>query len=245
MCDEWMRGLQLPLTAEQFRQLPHNGAFRYDYIDGTGYVSPRPKHYHAMLDLTPIAAEPVEGVGLRGVRTNDWPALGALFAEAFRQAQPFAGLDDATRRQAADGCLTRSRTGGDGPWIEQASFVAVDDRDGTPLGAILVTLLPDGDPCEWGSYQWHGDPPPDCIRGRLGRPHLTWVFVHPGCAGDGLGTFLLSAAVRELLALGFRELLSTFMIGNDRSTLWHWRNGFRLLAYPGSRRRERSPSGRG
>jgi GNAT superfamily N-acetyltransferase len=237
MCDEWMRGLQLALTAEQFRELPRNSAFRYDYIDGTGYVAPRPRHYHALLELAPVAAEAVEGVGLRPLRPDDWPALGPPFAEAFRQAQPFAGLDDATRHEAAGRCLERTRTGGDGPLVEAASFVAVDDRDAAPLGGILVTLLPEGDPCEWGSYQWLGEPPPDAVRLRLGRPHLTWVFVHPGSAGGGVGTLLLSAAVRELLALGYRQLLSTFMIGNDPSALWHWRNGFRLLAYPGSRRR--------
>ena len=236
MCDEWMRGLQLVLTAEQFRELPRNGAYRYDYLDGTVYVAPRPKHYHAMLDLAPIAAEAVEDLGLRPLRPDDWDALEPLFAEAFRQAQPFGGLDDATRREAARSCLTRTRSGGDGPWIEAASFVATED-DGAALGAILVTLLPERDPCEWGSYQWFEPPPPDCIERRLGRPHLTWIFVHPGWAGAGLGTFLLAGAVRELLALGYRELLSTFMIGNDASALWHWRNGFRLLSYPGSRRR--------
>jgi GNAT superfamily N-acetyltransferase len=236
MCDEWMSGLQLVLTAEQFRQLPRNGAFRYDYLDGTGYVSPRPKHYHALLELAPIAADEVEGVALRPVRPDDWDALEVLFSRAFRATQPFAALDDATRREAADRCLTRTRTGGDGPWIERASFVATEE-DGTRLGALLVTLLPDRDPCEWGSYQWLQPPPPDCVARRLGRPHLTWVFVDPGCAAVGLGTFLLAAAVRELLALGYRELLSTFLIGNDASALWHWRNGFRLLAHPGSKRR--------
>jgi GNAT superfamily N-acetyltransferase len=100
-----------------------------------------------------------------------------------------------------------------------------------------VTLLPQRDPCHWGSYEWTEPPPPDCIEKGLGRRHLTWIFVAPGCTGEGLGTQLLSAAVGELLALGYRELLSTFMIGNDASSLWHWRNGFRLLAYPGSKRR--------
>jgi GNAT superfamily N-acetyltransferase len=240
MCDEWMCGLQLVLTAEQFRQLPRNTAFRYDYLNGTGHVTPRPKHYHALLDLEGITEEEVEGVLVRRVHPDDWDPLTELFATAFRTAQPFAGLDDATRRQAAASCLTRTRSGGDGPWIEQASFLGCDET-GQVLGAILVTLLPKRDPCEWGSYQWFEPPPPDCIERSLGRPHLTWIFVHPGCAGEGVASRLLAAAGCQLRALGYDELLSTFLIGNDASILWHWRNGFRLLAYPGSNRRRENP----
>jgi hypothetical protein len=61
--------------------------------------------------------------------------------------------------------------------------------------------------------------------------------VSPTRAGWGTGTALLAAAVNSLLGLGFTELLTTFMIGNDSSMLWHWRNGFRLLAHPASPRR--------
>jgi GNAT superfamily N-acetyltransferase len=236
MCDEWMRGVQLALTEAQFQQLPRNGAFRYDYLGGTCYVTPRARHYHALLDLTAVAAAEVAGVTLRPVLSADWQPLTDLFAEAFGGVPPFAALDDVTRRQAAEQCLTRTRAGGDGPWVERAAFVAADPDDDL-LGAIFVTLLPERDPCDWNSYQWHEPPPPDCVERRLGRPHLTWIFVHPGWAGHGVGTRLLAAAGRELRALGYRELLSTFMLGNDASALWHWRNGFRLLAHPGSRRR--------
>jgi GNAT superfamily N-acetyltransferase len=235
MCDEWMCGLQLALTPELFRQLPRNGAFRYEYLAGQAYVTPRPKHYHALLDLAPPTAPDVPGIDLRPVGAPDWDGLAPLFAAAFRRAQPFAGLDDLTREEAARQCLHRTRTGGDGPWIEPASFVAAEE--GRLVGAVLVTLLPDGDPCSWDSYQWPAPPPPDAVARRLGRPHLTWVFVEPACARHGLGTALLAAAVRALLALGYGQLLSTFMIGNDASVLWHWRNGFRLLAHPASRRR--------
>ena len=103
-----------------------------------------------------------------------------------------------------------------------------------PIGAILITLLPHGDPCDWDSYSWAEAPPADCIERRLGRPHLTWIFVSPTDRGFGTGTALLAASVHALLALGFTQLLSTFMAGNDQSILWHWRNGFQLLAHPGS-----------
>jgi GNAT superfamily N-acetyltransferase len=232
MCEEWMQGLQLQLTSEQFQQLPRNGAFRYDRIGEKVYISPRPKHYHALLPLRLIETAQVSPVSLRIVQPGDWTELAPVFAAAFSRIQPFAGLDLSRRYEAAVRCLERTRTGGDGPWLERASIVANQGED--IVGAILITLLPDGDPCSWDSYGWQSPPPPDCIERRLGRPHLTWVFVSPDSTGHGIGSAMLSAAVRELLAQGYTELASTFMIGNDVSVLWHWRNGFRLLRHPGS-----------
>jgi GNAT superfamily N-acetyltransferase len=232
MCDEWMPYVQLPLTIQQFGQLPHNSAYKYEYLNQTAYLSPRPKHYHAVLELRPIETDP--SVSVHPLKADELMRLDRLFAEAFRYVQPYGCLDDTTRLEAARHALERTRTAGDGPWIERASFVAtIEER---PVGAILITLLPDGDPCDWDSYHWIEAPPPDCIERRQGRAHLTWVFVAPLEKCHGLGTALLAAAVRELRAMGFTQLLSTFMAGNDASILWHWRNGFQLLAHPGSYR---------
>jgi hypothetical protein len=114
--------------------------------------------------------------------------------------------------------------------------VATAEPTGEPTGAALVTLLPDGDPCDWDSYSWQTPPPADAVERRLGRPHLTWIFVASRRAAQGTGTALLAAVTRALVGLGYRELFSTFLLGNESSTLWHWRNGFRLLPYPGSLR---------
>lgn len=247
MCDEWMPVIKLDVGVEQFHQLPRNPAYKYEYFDRKAVLSPRPKHYHAMLDLEAVgglAGTEVlsSAITLRPTRPEDFERLEPVFAGAFHFIQPFGGLDDDGRRRAAHQCLDKTRTGGDGPWIQQASLVALRERD--LIGAILITLLPAGDPCDWDSYHWREPPPADCIARRLGRPHMTWVFVSPWFAGHGVGTALLSATVRELRALGFTELLSTFMLGNDSSTLWHWRNGFRLLANPSSIRRFRERRGR-
>jgi GNAT superfamily N-acetyltransferase len=239
MCDQWMTALKLPLTWEQFLRLPRNPAYKYEYFDATAWLSPRPRYYHALLDLASLADAPREGADvkavLRPVVEADWEELAPLFAAAFERQQPFGGLDDEPREAAARKALAHTRNGGDGPWVERASFVATDR--GGAVGAILVTLLPPDDPTDWDSYHWREAPPADAVARRLGRPHLTWVFVSPFDAGRGVGTALLSAAARELLALGYTELASTFLLGNDSSMLWHWRNGFRLLQYPGSRRR--------
>ncbi len=235
MCDHWMPSLTLPLSWEQFQQLPRHPAYRYEYLEGRAFLTPNAKHYHGLLDLRPPET-PIRGT-LRPVCAGDFGELEEVFAAAFLRQQPFAGLDDRLRREAARECLERARTGGDGPWIESASFAAVEE--GHIIGAILITLLPEGDLSDWTSFRWDAPPPADAIQRRLGRPHLTWIFVEPLWSGQGTGTALLAAAVRALLALGFSELVSTFQVGNDSSMLWHWRNGFRLLMHPASRRRRR------
>jgi hypothetical protein len=229
-----MTTIELPLTVEEFQQLPRNAAYKYEYVDSKAYLSPRPRHYHALLDLHALPAES-PGVDVRQLREKEIAELAPLFASVFEHIQPYGSLDEATRLEAARQALERARTGGDGPWIEPASFVA--RQGGHDVGAILLTLLPETDPCDWDSYRWQEPPPADCIARGLGRPHLTWVFVSPWKAGQGVGTTLLVAAGKALLRLGYGQLLSTFMVGNDSSMLWHWRNGFRLLAYPGSPRR--------
>jgi len=240
MCDHWMPSLTLPLTPEQFRQLPRHPAYRYEYLNGQAFLSPNARHFHALLDLDGQDRE--QTVPVRRVREEDFGPLAEVFAGAFHRTQPFAGLDDDTLLIAAQESLERTRSGRDGPWIAPASFVAEERQQ--LIGAILITLLPGGDLESWDSFYWDAPPPADAIERRLGRPHLTWVFVAPLRAGQGVGSALLGAAVRELGALGFSQLVSTFMLGNDSSILWHWRNGFRLLSHPGSLRRLRA-RGRG
>ena len=154
--------------------------------------------------------------------------------------QPFASLSDRRRLEAAAACLKLTRDGGDGPLIEKACQVACGSERGHPVGAILVTLIPMIDLNDFSSLRWETPPPPDCVERRLGRPHLTWIFVGPWHAGHGIGSALLAHAARSLLELGYTELISSFILGNTSSMLWHWRNGFELLPYVGSLRGIRS-----
>jgi len=243
MCDEWMPTLKLSISHDEWRQLPRNAAYKYEYLNGRAWLTPRPKFYHALLELPPLAGRPLEGrggeVAIRPLRDDDWERLVPVFAASFDRQQPYSGLDREERLVAARRSLEYTRDRGDGPLIRAASFTAHDAAHGGLAGAIVVTLLPDADPTEWGAFHWPEPPPPDCVERRAGRPHLTWVFVVPTRAGEGVGTALLDAAVRGLLGLGFTQLASTFLAGNDSSMLWHWRNGFRLLPYPGSKRTTR------
>jgi L-amino acid N-acyltransferase YncA len=244
MCDEWMPVLQLPLTIAQFHQLPRNPAYKYEYIQGKAVLSPRAKHYHASLDLGTFIEEKstaIDRMEIRAVQDEDWPELEDIFQGAFGFLQPFGSLDDETLAKAARECLRRTRTGGDGPWIEPASFVAVDKTQGQVVGVILLTLLPGDDPSDWDSFYWgEAPPPPDLLVRRAGQPHLTWIFISRMKFGNGIGSLLLAKSVSALHGLGYGELWSTFVSGNDSSMLWHWRNGFRLLPNPASRRRRNS-----
>lgn len=241
MLEKWYSTIELPLTFGQFEQLPQNPAYKYEYFDGHAWLAPRPKSYHALLDLQsfarPIpAAATKEEVVVRPLADDDWERLPRVFSAAFHRVQPFASLTDETRLEAAQDCLRQTREGGEGPLMADACLVAVVRSGSALVGALLTTLLPAGDPSDWDSWRWAGPPPPDAVARRMGRPHLTWVFVSPWFARQGVGMALLDEAVRALMRLGYSELASTFLVGNDSSTLWHWRAGFRCLPYPGSMR---------
>jgi GNAT superfamily N-acetyltransferase len=243
MCDEWMPTLKLSLSYDEWRQLPRNGAYQYEYINSCAWLTPRPKFYHALLELKPLSDRPLAVAGgdvtVRPLGDEDWPELVSVFSAAFDRQQPFGSLQPDERASAARQSLDFTRNGGDGPLLSAACFTARDMSHDIPVGAILVTLLPDVEPTEWGAFHWKSPPPPDCVEQRQGRPHLTWIFVSPFHTGEGVGTTLLNAAVHGLLTLGFTQLASTFLAGNDSSMLWHWRNGFSLLEYPGSKRKRR------
>src|SRR5262245_43234847 len=145
MCDEWMPLIKLPIGWDEFQQLPRNADYKYEYFDETAFLTPRPRHYHTLLDLgafQPDEAEAVEPVTLRRATADDCADLVELFTVAFRRIQPFGSLDDATRTKAARKALEKTRTDGDGPLIEAASFVALSGEERQAVGAILITLLP-------------------------------------------------------------------------------------------------------
>ena len=245
MLDRWFSVIKLPLSWRQFHRLPENPAYKYEYFDKTAWLSPRPKFYHARLDLhgregeQPGEVDAQEPVTVRRLEDRDWPLLTRPFAVSFCRVQPFASLSDRRRLEAARDCLKFTREGGDGPIIHPACHVALSEGHRYPVGAILVTLVPPVKLDAFWSLRWKTPPPSDSVERRLGHAHLTWIFVGPMHAGYGVGTALLDRAARSLLELGYTELVSSFILGNDSSMLWHWRNGFQLLPYAGSKRKFR------
>lgn len=241
MLDQWYRNLRLKIPVDEFHRLPRNSAFKYEYLDGEAWLTPRPKTYNALLELKPAIAPNSHRVhndlyDIRQVAIDDWDRFPRAFATAFNRVQPFVSLPEDERIEASQQCLEQTRTGGDGPLIESACFAAVSASTNQIGGAILITLIPREPEGEWWTGKWDSLPTTDAAQRLLGRPHLTWIFVTPLCAAHGLGSALLAHSINALLALGYSDLGTTFLLGNDSSMLWHWRNGFRLLPYPGSPR---------
>jgi hypothetical protein len=235
MIDDWFEVIELPISMEQFLALPINPAYKYEYFEDRAILTPRPKIYSALLPLAPrpapgpVAPWGTEEFAVRPVQDSDWDAFPRLFASAFWRIAPFAGLSDDGRLDAARQCLDKTRHGGDGPFVSGASVVLASLKDDSPIAASLITLQTGYDPEQFDI------PAPG---GTL--PHLTWIFVPPMLARHGLGTVLLDSVVNSLLRLGHVTLASTFLLGNESSTLWHWRNGFRLLSYMNRPRRTKS-----
>jgi GNAT superfamily N-acetyltransferase len=216
MLPDWFRSLELPIPFSEFARLPRHPAYKYEYFDNRAVLTPRPCYRRATLDLSAFASanSMLSECGApdpRSLKVGDWDLLPELLAAAFQRVPPFATLSDDLRLNAADDCVRRTRAGADGAVLDPACFVAMDRGKPTRLdGAIVITVIRDRD------------------SGGAGRPHLTWVLVHPWRFGRGLGTAMLASAATVLRGLGYRELASTFLVGNERSALWHWRNGFRL-----------------
>lgn len=227
MVHDWFSAIELPLTWQQFWQLPRNPAYKYEYFDGRGWLTPRPKSCHAMLDLrtfiNPIAVD--DKLLIRPLQDTDWPSLPRLFAAAVHRVQPFASLTDEKRLSAAQDCLGHTQAFGEGPLVGEACLVAARPDDSL-VAANLITL------------------PPDKMGEQVaGLPHLTWIFVAPYYSRNGIGMALLDKSVQALLRLGYTGLASTFLVGNESSMLWHWRAGFRLLEEPWSMRAVRRKAG--
>lgn len=212
MIGEWFRCLELTIPFAEFVCLPRHPAYKYEYFGGRAVLTPRPRSRHAAVELAALASANARSsvpdtVVIRPLQTGDWAHLPELLAAAFHDVPPFAALGEDDRLTAAQECLDHTHAGGDGCLLEPACFVAADAGPATlPEGAVLITAVPPRN-----------------------APHLTWIMVSPWRVGQGLGSALLRRAATALRALGYRELISTFLVGNERSALWHWRNGFRLV----------------
>jgi hypothetical protein len=244
MLDQWAKTIKLKLSWDDFQRLPQNPAYKYEYLDGEAWLTPRAKLYHAVLELPGVRSpEPDllnDQAQIRLLEDHDWDTLPEVFASSFARVSPFAYLGDEEQLAAARDCLNFTRSGGNGQIVHDATLLAVDPRDRSVIGGFLVTLVPD---IPLSDVHFGHVPKKGLAAGQKLVPHLTWVFVKFWNARHGVASAMLLRAVESLRRLGYARLTTTFLLGNESSTLWHWRTGFRLAAYPMSQRRfERHPA---
>ena len=147
MLDRLFVTIKLPLSLKQFHQIPQNPAFKYEYINGVAWLSPRPKFYSARLNLrvhSLVVPETVDVDGeveFRKFAKADWRYLAPIFAASFDRVQPFASLSDRRRQAAARDCLRFTRDGNDGPLITSACHVAFDRDEKGERERLLARFL--------------------------------------------------------------------------------------------------------
>lgn len=231
--DEHYRRIELNISMDELLRLPRNSAYKYEYFGGRAVLSPRPKAFSCVRDLSSVKAEALEPVTVTQLPRSEAHGLAGLFFAAVRQTQPFAALENDAARKASDACYTKTVNGDDGPLVEGACFHAfskrfADDEDAL-VGGILITLVPKEILTVPYAGIWKDQPPEDAVERKLGVPHLTWVFVNPWEGRRGIASVLLAKSVEALKELGFSELASTFLLDNGPSMLWHWKHDFKLL----------------
>ena len=214
--DRCFAGMRLDVPIELYHRLPRHPAYKYELIDGTTWLTPRPTSRDVRRSTAPPSpddrtdddardepdAEP-RGVCVREYRDGDAERLPAPFAAAFARTVPFCTLDENALRAAAADAVDETLAGRHGPLLAEVSSVAVDAEGRGPFPKEL-----------------------------RGRPYLTWIFVAPIVARHGLARAMLHRALDRLHRAGEPSLYSTFLVGNETSALWHWDNGFELLPSP-------------
>lgn len=200
-----MRSRHVAMGMAEFRLLPREPGWKYEYFDGRAHITPRARFATVRVD---VASRPFDAaLPLRGLRPADAEALMAAYVAAFADSVEYCDCDlEEVSRSARENI--RAFCAGERGEILSASCVALEEASARPIdpmaGAALVT------------------------RARDGRPLLDMLFVHPRWQRRGLAQALVSWSLRELLAQGETMLRSRYHPANEPSRAWHHRFGFTL-----------------
>jgi GNAT superfamily N-acetyltransferase len=198
-----MRSIHTAISFEEFRLLPRDPGWRYEYFGEMAHITPRQRLVTVRVEVgsRPLAAPLV----LRRVAPSDQEELVVAYVAAFADSADYCDVPaDETSLSARKNI--QAFHAGDRGEVLPASCVAVDEAatDGVDVlaGAALVTRAKDGGPL------------------------LDMLFVRPRWHRHGLATALVSWSLRELLAGGEATLRSRYLLANEASRAWHQRFGF-------------------
>ena len=210
MRTEWMRMTEMMMGIEDWRRLPRNAAYKYEYVEGKAQITPEPVCFDVVLKFKRFRSDVARGqwrsdLRVRRMVDRDSEALPGLMARAFVGVSPFATLSGEELEAVAKESMADTLSGCDGELLRSSCVVAEKDQ-GELIGAALVTLR----------------------KGKSGAmvPMLTWVFVSRWERRRGVGKQLLGSVIDACTELGYRQIGSVVCSGNHASMIWHWREGF-------------------
>ena len=200
-----MRSRHITMSIEEFRLLPRDPGWKYEYFDEMAHITPRARLATVRLGVGSRPLKPP--LPLRGVVASDQEGLVAAFVAAFADSADYCDVPREGISCSAQECLRDFHAGARGEALP-SSCVAIDDAAEDPVevvaGAALVTRAKDG-----------------C-------PLLDMLFVRPSWQRRGLATALVSWSLRELVAEGEATLRSRYLLANEPSQAWHQQFGFTL-----------------
>lgn len=199
MCEQATKLNGKTMSLDDFRRLPRQLGWRYEYIEGQVRISPG---YQSVVALRPPGPLPriTAPCTLRAVEPGDAPALESAYCEAFAHSVDFfeAPPEEICRSAGTD--IRQSLHGGKCDEPLPASRLALDR--GRVVGAALLLRTPS----------------------RL--PYLNLLFVVPERRRAGLASALFVAAMTALAGTDRVPILSQYRLANAASRAWHHRLGF-------------------
>lgn len=217
MLEDWFKHMEVPMPLADWRRLPRNAAYKYEFVEGKALIFPEPTCADVVLDLrtfSPPAPDPREEWLLREMTSDDWNSLPEIMARAFSGVAPFATLTNEELPLVSADCLAETRQGKDGSLLPGACMVLAEKNDASSdhslAGAALVTIRP--------GETTGGHP----------TPLLAWIFIDRWTKRRGGAAALLAAVVGALRTLGYTHLESVVCPGNHATVMWHWKMGFTM-----------------
>jgi GNAT superfamily N-acetyltransferase len=204
-----MRSRHTNMSLEEFRLLPRDPGWKYEYFEEMAHITPRAR---VATVRVAVDSRPSESpLPLRGVVASDREGLAAAYVAAFADSAEYCDVPlEGISRSARENI--RGFYAGDRGEALPSSCVAVDEAAGdlaeVVAGAALVTRAKDG-----------------C-------PLLDMLFVRPRRQRQGLAAALVSWSLRRLLAEGEATLRSRYLLANEPSRAWHRHFGFTLEPDP-------------
>lgn len=195
-----MRSRKIPMSPEEFRHLPREVGWKYEYSGGCAHI--RPRHLVAQLRvLVAPRSLPDTGCDIRPVFPVDTPGLVRAFLDGFRDTVEYCDYSAADFRHSGEDAVATFFAGRRGAFDAASRLATPCDDPAVVAGAALIVRKGDG-------------------------PFLDMLFIRERWQRAGLATALVGSVLNALHETGAPHLGSAYNVANVPSVAWHHRFGF-------------------